>query len=147
MKKVLFALVVLAVLLIACGGGTPEEVMTDVLVVTDGVSTRSYEVADLESLEEGQATFQDVTYRGVPLAALLADAGFDSGSVSAVKATAADGFSANYDPALAARQDTLVAFARTDGPLTADDGTFRMVLPDQEGKMNPRNLVEITVIP
>ena len=45
------------------------------------------------------------------------------------------------------REDTLVAYARVDGPLAEDEGAFRMVLPDQEGKMNPRQLVEIIAIP
>jgi hypothetical protein len=45
------------------------------------------------------------------------------------------------------REDTLVAYARVDGPLGEDEGSFRMVLPDQEGKMNPRELVEIIAIP
>jgi hypothetical protein len=64
-----------------------------------------------------------------------------------VKATAVDGFSANYEPALFNKEDTLVAYARADGPLAEDEGPFRMVLPDQEGKLNPRQLVEIRAIP
>jgi DMSO/TMAO reductase YedYZ molybdopterin-dependent catalytic subunit len=144
---ILAILAVLALLLGACGGDAPEAAAGDVLVVTDGMTTKSYTAADLQALPAAQAAFREVTYTGVPLAALLADAGFEPGSVSAVKATAADGFSANYDPVLTARADTLVAYAQSDGPLSAEDGTFRMVLPDQEGKMNPRNLVEITVIP
>ena len=68
-------------------------------------------------------------------------------ALTAVKAVASDGFTANYESALYAREDTLVAYARVDGPLGEDEGTFRMVLPDQEGKMNPRQLVEIIAIP
>lgn len=150
MKKtllILAVLTVLALLLSACGGASPEAAAGDVLLVTDGTTEKQYTVADLQALPAAQAAFGDVTYTGVPLAAVLADAGFNVASMSAVKATAADGFSANYDPAQAARADTLVAYAQSDGPLSAEDGTFRMVLPDQEGKMNPRNLVEITVIP
>ena len=93
-----------------------------------------------------QAAFREVTYSGVPLSLLLADAGFDPSTLKAVKATAADGFSVNYDPELVNRPDTLVAYGRVDGPLGEDEGTFRMVLPDQEGKLNPRDLVELTVI-
>lgn len=147
MNKILLVLAGLALLLVACGGTAPAAGAGDALLVTDGTTSKTYQVADLQALEQAQATFQDVTYVGVPLAALLADAGFDVGGVAAVKATAVDGFSANYDPALAARPDTLVAYAQADGPLTAEDGAFRMVLPGQEGKMNPRQLVEIRVIP
>jgi hypothetical protein len=32
------------------------------------------------------------------------------------------------------RDDVIVAFATQDGALTAEDGTFRMVIPDGEGK-------------
>jgi DMSO/TMAO reductase YedYZ molybdopterin-dependent catalytic subunit len=84
---------------------------------------------------------------GVTLTALLADAGIDSASLTAVKAVAGDGFTANYDSSLYAREDTIVAYARVDAPLGEDEGTFRMVLPDQEGKMNPRQLAEIVAIP
>jgi DMSO/TMAO reductase YedYZ molybdopterin-dependent catalytic subunit len=116
-------------------------------MVTDGTNEQSYSVDDLKALGAEEAAFQEVTYTGVPLRLLLEDAGFDPASVSAVKATAADGFSANYDPELVNRPDTLVAYARADGPLAEEDGTFRMVLPDQEGKLNPRDLVELRVYP
>jgi len=84
---------------------------------------------------------------GVPLTVLLQDAGIDPAALKIVKAVAVDGFSANYESALFAREDTLVAYARADGPLGDDEGSFRMVLPDQEGKLNPRELVEIIAIP
>ena len=78
---------------------------------------------------------------------LLKNADIDPTALTAVKAVAVDGFTANYDASLYAREDTLVAYARVDGPLADDAGPFRMVLPDQEGKMNPRQLVEIVAIP
>jgi hypothetical protein len=33
-----------------------------------------------------------------------------------------------------------------DGPLSAEDGLFRMVLPDQEGKLNVRLLTRLQVV-
>ncbi len=81
------------------------------------------------------------------LKSLLQDAGFDPAKLSAVKAVASDGFTANYDVSQFNADTTLVAYARADGPLTSDEGTFRMVLPDQGGKLNPRMLVEIDAIP
>ncbi len=102
---------------------------------------------DLKALGEVQATFKGVTYVGVTLTALLQDAGIDPTNLTAVKAVAGDGFSANYDSSLYAREDTIVAYATVDGPMTADDGIFRMVLPEAEGKMNVRQLVEIVAIP
>jgi hypothetical protein len=81
------------------------------------------------------------------LTALLEDAGIDPTALTAVKAVASDGFTANYESALYSREDTLVAYATLDGPLGEEDGTFRMVLPDQQGKLNPRQLIEIIAIP
>ena len=147
MKKLYW--LILAALLTGLLAGCAQEATEpgNVLLVTDGTSEQSYSVDDLRALGAEEAAFREVTYTGVPLALLLKDAGFDPASVAAVKATAADGFSANYDPELVNRPDTLVAYAQADGPLAEEDGTFRMVLPDQEGKLNPRNIVELRVYP
>lgn len=147
MKKLYW--LILAALLAGLLAGCAQEAAEpgNVLLVTDGASEQSYSVDDLKALGAEEAAFRDVTYTGVPLALLLEDAGFDPAGVSAVKATAADDFSANYDPELVNRPDTLVAYAQADGPLAEEDGTFRMVLPDQEGKLNPRDLVELRVYP
>jgi hypothetical protein len=149
MKRLLFALVLLSLVLSACGsaaGAAPADV-PQTLQVTDGTTTKSYTAADLQTLPVAESSFNDVTYKGVALPLLLKDAGFDPQTLKAVKAVAADGFSANYDPSLFQRQDVLVAYATADGPLTADDGTFRMVLPGQEGKMNVRMLAQLKVSP
>ena len=133
-------------LLIGCDQNSPSS-SVDTLTVTDGTGQKSCDVDDLKALGSEQAAFGEVIYTGVPLWLLLDDAGFDPAGLSAVKATAADGFSANYDPELVTKADTLVAYARVDGPLADDEGAFRMVVPDQEGKLNPRNLVELRVYP
>jgi hypothetical protein len=145
MKKLYW--LILAALLAGLLAGCSQETTDpgDVLIVTDGASEQSYSVDDLEALGAEEAAFRDISYIGVPLGLLLEDAGFDPVGVSAVKATATDGFSANYDPGLVNRPDTLVAYAQADGPLAEEDGKFRMVLPDQEGKLNPRDLVELRV--
>jgi hypothetical protein len=121
--------------------------MPDSLRVTDGSKEASYTVADLEGMAASEATFNEVTYEGVVLSALLADAGFEAATLRAVKATAADGYSVNYAPALFQRQDVLVAYATVDGPLAEEDGIFRMVLPGEEGKLNVRMLTELKVTP
>jgi DMSO/TMAO reductase YedYZ molybdopterin-dependent catalytic subunit len=149
MKRFLFVLVLLSLVLAACGSGAgdvPAD-MPQTLRVTDGSKEASYTVADLEKLAASEATFNEVTYKGVVLSALLADAGFDAGALKAVKATAADGYSVNYDPALFQRPDVLVAYATAGGPLAAEDGTFRLVLPGEEGKLNVRMLSELKVVP
>jgi hypothetical protein len=146
MKRFLLFALVFVLALAACAPKA-EAPAGDVLKVSDGTVSKTYTVADLQALGATQASFNGVTYLGVALTALLTDAGIDPSNLTAVKAVASDGFTVNYDASLYAKDDTIVAYATVDGAMTADDGIFRMVLPDQEGKMNPRQLVEIVAIP
>jgi len=146
MKRFLFVILVLALDLAACAPkqATPSG---DVLKVTNGALEKTFTVDDLKALGSAQASDKGVVYIGVPLKVLLQDAGTDPTILAAVKAVASDGFSANYDPSIFMADDVLVAYARADEPLGDDEGTFRMVVPDQGGKLNPRMLVEIVAIP
>lgn len=119
---------------------------TPALVVSGGEISKSYTRADLEDLPATQAAFKDVTYVGVTVTALLEDAGFDPAQVKAVKAVASDGYTVNYDPGQIIADDIILAYARADGDLTEEDGSFRLVLPNAEGKLNARMLVELQVI-
>jgi len=145
-KCILFVLLVLALTLAACAPkqATPSGAA---LKVTNGMVEETYSVDDLKALEEVQVSDKGVSYVGVPLKVLLQDAGIYPSKLSAVKAVASDGFTANYDPSLFLADNTLVDYARADGPLAEDEGTFRMVVPDQGGKLNPRILVEVDAIP
>ncbi len=143
----LITVTALAFFLGACGSSEPAATTAaNLLVVTDGSTQKSYAADGLKSLASVEAAFKGVTYQGVPLTTLLQDAGFDPQAAKAVKAIASDGFSVNYNPELFLLDDTLVAYAQADGPLSADDGTFRMVLPDQEGKLNVRMLATLQVV-
>ena len=144
MKSSFFKLILLALLLVACSSTAPQG-DGDVLRVTDGTTEKSFSVADLEKMPVIDATFNEVTYKGVALGTLLEEAGFSPTDLSAVKATATDGYSVNYDSGLFTREDVIVAYATVDGSLADDDGTFRMVLPGEEGKLNVRMLVELKV--
>jgi len=146
MKRFLIVTFVIALALSACAPQT-QDPAAPVLKVSDGNVEKTYTADDLKALEASQADFKGVTYVGVQLTVLLADAGIDPNALTIVKAVASDGFTANYESALYSREDTLVAYATVDGPLGEEDGSFRMVLPDQEGKLNPRQLVEIIAIP
>lgn len=148
MKRISLMILFSALLLSACsaGGGTTSG-GNAALVVTDGETEVTYPAEDLQALGADQATFNDVTYLGVPLKALLEDAGFDPQALRAVKVTASDGYTFNYDPAAFLLPDTLVSYARLDGPLAEDELPFRMVLPNAEGKLNVRMVTEIKVIP
>jgi hypothetical protein len=146
MKRILFVILALALSLAACA---PKQAAPSgaVLKVTNGIVEKTYSVDDLKALGAAQASDKGVGYVGVLLKVLLQDAGIDPSTLSAVKAVASDGFTANYDPSVFMAENTLVAYARVDGPLADDEGTFRMVVPDQGGKMNPRILIEIDAIP
>ncbi len=153
MKRItVFTIALLALILTACAAASqPNAQPADAekgtgLLVSAGEIKKSYTRADLEALPSSQAAFKDVSYLGVVLVTLLKDAGFDPQQVKAVKAVANDGFTVNYDPSQFLREDFLVAYARTDGDLSADDGVFRLVLPEAEGKLNLRMLVELQVI-
>jgi len=143
-SRVIVLLFVMATV-VSCGSDSSAH-DDESLLVTDGSREERYSVEDLKALAADQATFAGTTFVGVQLTTLLADAGYDLAIISAVKAVANDGFTANYGPDLVHKSDTIVAYARIDGALTGDDGAFRMVLPDQEGKLNPRHLVELEIL-
>lgn len=151
MKRVLMAWVALILALTACS--TPEEAPQQsglpepVLTVTDGVVEQSYTRADLEVLGAVEVDNGDAVYVGVVLKTLLEDAGIDLAAIAMVEARATDGFSANYDADIFLADNTLVAYARADGPLASNEGNFRMVVPDQAGAMNPRLLSRLIAIP
>jgi len=142
-NRVIVGLVVL--LLSACAVGNIEKNAIENLVVTDGVKEASYSVDELKKLGAAEEKFLDEAYIGIPLLDLLAATGFEADSLKSVKAVAADGYSVLYDSTIFTREDVLVAYAKTGGPLSRDDGTFRMVLPGEEGKLNLRILVELFV--
>ena len=144
MRLRLLLLLVVSLFIGSCSDDGPVPAGSS-LLVTDGEAEKTYTVEDLEGMEIHQAEFEEVSYLGVKLSALISDAGYDPENVSAVKATAEDGFTVNYDPDLVNKYDTLVAYATVDGPLSEDDGIFRMVLPEQDGKLNPRHLVELRI--
>jgi hypothetical protein len=146
MKKIFLVILTLTLFISACTPKTTSSA-SETLTVSIGETHKTYTLSDLQALGNTQATSNGVTYIGVQLTTLLANAGIDPANLSAVKAVAVDGFSANYDPSVFSLPDTLVAYARVDGPLSSDELPFRMVLPNQEGKFNVRMLTEIVAIP
>ena len=145
MKKhttMLFLTVIALLALLPACQTAPEAA---ILTVGDGTTTASYTAAELRELPAVEASANGETYVGVPLAALLEDAGFDPGAASAVTAVAADDFSATYTAEQVNRPDTLVAYARRNGTLAGDEQPFRMVLPDERGRLNVRMLSRIEV--
>lgn len=150
MKKIVISLIAAIMLLTACAPAAEQDAASPAeaaLLVTVGESQQSFSVADLQALPSGEATFKDVAYKGVRVSALLEAVGVDPGGIKAIKAVAIDGYSVNYDPAQVLKDNVLVSYAQADGsPLSADDGNFRMVLPDEEGKLNVRMLAELQIV-
>lgn len=153
MKRLVFLLVLSVALLTACASSSSAPEAQDsssasapTLRVSGGEISKSYTRPDLEALPVTQASFKDVTYVGVTVTNLLQDAGFDPAQVKAVKAVASDGYSVNYDPGQIFADDIILAYARADGDLAEEDGSFRLVLPNAEGKLNTRMLVELQII-
>lgn len=151
-RLTILAYILAIVLLSACAssnnpdGQDAANTTTPSLVVSGGEISKSFTRADLEALPASQALFNEVTYQGVTISALVQAAGFDPGQVKAIKAVANDGYTVNYDTAQVLVDGVILAYARADGDLEEDDGAFRMVLPGAEGKLNARMLVELQVL-
>lgn len=133
--------------LAACAASNQSaETAENSLLISGGEIKKDYTRANLEALPSVEATFNDVTYLGVPVFELIKDAGFDPQQVKALKAIANDGYSVNYDASQFLTEGFSVAYATVGGELSADDGAFRIVFPGAEGKLNLRMLVELQII-
>lgn len=149
MNRIFYTVLILTLLLAACASQATigkEEGSAGLLKVTDGQTTKSYNLEALQALETAQSEDKGVDYLGVTLTTLLLDAGFDPSAIRVVKAVASDGFSANYEAALFNRTDVLLAYIRANGPLSEEEAPLRMVVPGESGKLNPRMVVEIFVV-
>lgn len=142
-----FAIIVLlsSFLLAACA--TPTLPTSDVptLTITDGTNFKEYTTADLQELGQVQVEKDGNAYLGIPLGALLENSGYAPDQVISVQALSSDGFVATYDPVLIQKSDTILAYTLQDGPMGAEDGSFRMVIADQAGKLNPRMVIQLLV--
>ena len=98
-------------------------------------------------LPSEDVSFNGVLYKGVTMSTLLEVVSVNPDSLKALKAVATDGYSVNYDPAQILKENVLVAYALADGSsLSADDGNYRMILPDEGGKLNLRMLAELQIL-
>lgn len=149
MKKIITILFAL-LLLVACASNSGQDTdMPDdaILFVTIGDVQETFALKDLQALPSVDVSFNGVLYKGVTIPTLLDAVSVSPDSLKALKAVAADGYSVNYDPMQILKDNVLVAYALADGSsLSADDGNYRMVLPDEEGKLNLRMLAEIQIL-
>lgn len=139
-------LLLLGSLLVACGSQQPADDDATLIVVA-GDSETAYTRADLEALATANIETDGATYVGVALVDLLRDAGATPEDLETVEAVATDGFRATYEPDLFLNPQTIVAYATLDGDLAGDERPFRMVVPDQPGRMNVRMLARVEASP
>jgi hypothetical protein len=132
--RLFVSLLVLLALLTACAPAAQEEALIT-------VGEKAYTLSELEDLGTISVDYTDkdgetTTYEGVLLLTVLEDAGIaDAGAT--ITFTASDGYEADMatDDA-AACENCIVAF---------DDGSLRMVMPEQSGKLQVKDVVSISV--
>jgi len=137
-KTLLILLFVTALLLTACApAGEP------VLKATGNVASETrWTDAQLQKMELVSADYTDkegvtTTYTGVPILALLEEAGMKDGA-TAVVFVASDGFTSEVTlDELKGCANCIVAFN--------DDGTLRIVMPGFSGKQQVKGVIELQV--
>ena len=137
-KTLLILLFVTALLLTACApAGEP------VLKTTGNVASETrWTDAQLQKMELVSADYTDkegvtTTYTGVPILALLEEAGMKDGA-TAVVFVASDGFTSEVTlDELKGCANCIVAFN--------DDGTLRIVMPGFSGKQQVKGVIELQV--
>jgi len=149
--KILALMTILMVFLAGCGSAPTQATATvpeAVLTIVIGDNQQTFTVDDLKAFPSSVSSFNGVDYMGVSVKVLLDAAGINLDAVSAIKGVATDGYSVNYETAQLSPDDVLVAYSLADGSsLASDEGKFRMVLPDQEGKLNLRLLYKLVIVP
>jgi len=138
LKTLLILLFVTALLLTACApAGEP------VLKATGNVTSETrWTDAQLQKMELVSADYTDkegvtTTYTGVPILALLEEAGMKDGA-TAVVFVASDGFTSEVTlDELKGCANCIVAFN--------DDGTLRIVMPGFSGKQQVKGVIELQV--
>ena len=149
MKKIVITLFILFVLgaCVPNSGQSIDMPVEAVLAVTIGDIQETFALGDLQVLPSEDVSFNGVLYKGVTMSTLLEVVSVNPDSLKALKAVATDGYSVNYDPAQILKENVLVAYALADGSsLSADDGNYRMILPDEGGKLNLRMLAELQIL-
>jgi hypothetical protein len=143
----LFLILILIATLVGCSSNeaTPPAADDTILTISDGNNEKSYTLAELQGLPETGVESDDGSFVGVRLIDLLVHAGYDPDAITSVRVVALDGFSSTYDSELFKGEDTVLAYAREDQVLNGDELPLRMVIPGQEGRMQPRQVQSIEV--
>lgn len=145
--KKLFFILILFMTLVGCSSNeaTPPAADDTILTVSGADIEKTYTLEQLQSLPETNVESDDGRFIGVRLVDLLVDAGYDVDTITSVRVVAVDGFSSTYNTDLFQGEDTVLAYAREDSDLNGDELPTRMVIPGQEGRMQPRQVKSIEV--
>ena len=142
-------LVLLIVIFVGCSPATDATPLAgDVTVLTISGSDieQTYTLEQLQAMTKCRSESDDGAFVGVCLHALLTETGFELSRIETVRVLAIDGFSSTYEEALFTRDDAILAYSRDDGDLLADEQPLRMVIPGEEGRMQPRQVSAIEVV-
>ena len=112
----------------ACSGGEGGAGRVEVQVAG---GARTWTQGELAALPVGTVEYHGQQYTGVPLAALVPALGLGTGAP--LTATAVDGYTQTLAPEVLGRTDALLAYAVDGGPLPADAGPLRLVVPGAKG--------------
>lgn len=135
-KKVITFGLLASIMLTACSAPTVE---VAILKMTSGATISELSASDIEAFEEIIVDYtnkdgETTTYTGYALQDVLSGIT----DASTITFTAADGYSAEMSGVdLLACDDCILAFQ--------DDGTLRLVMPNQSSKLSVKNLVEILI--
>jgi len=148
MKSKTINLILIAILLlnmIACisNQGVLENEITMISEPVLKVGDKTFNVEDLENISKVESSFEGVVYIGVPVSELLLLADISLENVKVIKAVASDGYTMHYEQSQLNNENNIVAYRQKDGPLSGDEGNFRMVFPGEAGSMNLRMLIEL----
>jgi hypothetical protein len=151
MKLKTINLILIAILLlnmIACNSnqGVLENEITLISGPVLKVGDKTFDIEDLENMPKVESSFEDVVYIGVPVSELLLLAGISLENIKAIKAVASDGYTMHYESNQLNNENNIVAYRQKDGPLSGDEGNFRMVFPGEAGSMNLRMLIELSPV-
>jgi len=135
MKFVILGLLT-SIVLASCSAPAVEVAL---LKIINGTTVSELSKSDIEAFEEITVDYtnkdgETTTYNGYALTDIL----IGVTDASMITFTAVDGYSAEMNGAdLLACDDCILAFQ--------DDGTLRLVMPNQSSKLSVKDLVEITV--
>ena len=121
----------------ACSGGEGGGGRVEVTVAG---GARTWTQAELAAMPASTVEYHGQQYTGVPLAALVPALGL--GVDAPLTATAADGYAQTLAPEVLGRSDALLAYAVDGGPLPADAGPLRLVVPGAKG-LSVKQLVRL----